>query len=72
MSGTVQRRKGLKRKHLICNNVRCFATKSAAKLFIERQKNKGVRGSKTLEVFKCEIHSNKQGDTYHVRQRRRH
>ena len=71
MSEVVQRRKGLKPKQLMCTNTHCYPTRELAKEYIERRKNKGIRGSSTLEVFRCLIHSSKQGDVYHVRQRRR-
>lgn len=71
MSGVAQRRKGPKIRQLTCTNTRCFLTREAAREFINEQRNKGIRGSRTLETFKCLIHSNKQGEIFHVRQRRR-
>lgn len=71
MPETMQRRKGLKRKQLICLNRIKFPTRELAKEYITKQKNKGIRGSGTLHTFRCEICTNRQGEIFHVRQRRR-
>lgn len=70
MSGVVQKSKGLKRKKLICTNGTFFSTKAEAKDYINKLRNKGVRGSASLEAYRCTKCSSKKEEVIHVGHRR--